>query len=284
MPSSQASPPPAGFFDRAKEGWFWYEDPPAPVLPPSPKPEQPAPPTSPPIRLGPMTWEDLKRLDPGALDLDTLPARWLKALTQAKLEYALDDPTPDRVKAYIVVQRAAFRRSERFSAAWQLVMYQHPDLDYATVHPTSEFGRRIEAEAAEAQEEQDLRALGERAGLFFFFTSTCRFCQEQAKVLRLFADTYGFSVLPITLDGRGLPEFPDANPDNGMAKRLEVRLVPMLYLAIPDERVLTPVGAGVLTLSELKDRILKLAAARPSTRAASAEDALGAVTPRQKKR
>jgi conjugal transfer pilus assembly protein TraF len=138
-------------------------------------------------------------------------------------------------------------------------MYQHPELDAASLHPTSDLGRRVEEQQEEDAEDAALREVAQRAGLFFFFTSTCKFCQAQARVLKVFADTYGFAVLPISLDGRGLPEFPEVNADNGIARNLEVKMVPMLYLAIPDEQVLTPVGAGVLTLSDLKHRVLVLA-------------------------
>jgi hypothetical protein len=54
------------------------------------------------------------------------------------------------------------------------------------------------------------------------------------------------------------------NPDNGIAQRLEVRMVPTLYLALPEQRVMTPIGAGVLTLSDLKERILRMAGQKPA--------------------
>ncbi|MEW6542478.1 MAG: conjugal transfer protein TraF [Nitrospirota bacterium] len=246
-----------------KKGWFWYEDPPDP---PKPEHQDVTPDVSVTVLKKPkaLTWEELKRISLETVDLDTLPARWLRAIADAKREYALDDPIPERVKDYIVVQRAVFARSERFTSSWQVVMYANPDLDYSSQHPTSEFGHQVEADLVAAREEEQLRKIAERGGLFFFFTSTCKFCQEQAKTLRVFADTYGFSVLPISLDGKALPEFPNVNVDNGIAKRLEVKMVPTLYLAIPDERVLTPIGAGVLTVSDLKERILRMAGVPPA--------------------
>lgn len=257
-PSAEPAPT-TDFFERGKEGWFWYEEPPEPPPPPpSPKPSVGggAPPAT-----ATLTWEDFKRLPPDAMPLERIPMRWLRAFGKAKLEYALDDPLPERVHEYIVVQRAIYARSERFTQSWQLVMYRHPELDVASTYPTSDVGTKAMRQQEEDETEQALRQLSQRAGLFFFFTSTCRFCQTQSRILKVFADTYGFSVLPISLDGKGLPEFPEANPDTGIARNLEVKMVPMLYLAIPDEHLLTPVGAGVLTLSDLKTRILALAKA-----------------------
>lgn len=261
------------FNSPGRRGWFWYET--LPPEPPKPESEPPQSGSQPKPRL---TWEDLKRLPLAQVNLDTLPAKWLKALTDAKREYALDEPSPERVQDYIVVQRAVYARSERFADSWQVVMFTTPELDYGSQHPTSQYGHQAEAELVTARDDAQLRTIAQTAGLFFFFTSACEFCREQSKTLRLFADTYGFSVLAISLDGRGLPEFPDANADNGMAQRLEVKMVPMLYLALPDQRVVTPIGAGVLTLSDLKERVLRLALKVPATAPAPLQPAGATVT------
>jgi hypothetical protein len=132
----------------------------------------------------------------------------LRELVSAKKERALDDPSVENVTTYIKVQKEAYDRSQRFTDAWQIAMYTDPKLDYASQHPTSTYGHSVEAEIKRNTEEQLLAGTADRVGLFFFFTSTCPFCQEQSKVLKVFADTYGLTVKPVSLDGVGLPEYP----------------------------------------------------------------------------
>jgi conjugal transfer pilus assembly protein TraF len=240
-------------WDRTREGWFWYEDPPAAreVPPEAQRPEpEPADPRDPAVREG------LKRWPVDEARLAQLPVAWLRALQDAKLERALEDFTPEAAREYLLVHREHFRRSQAFTDLWRLVLYTHPELDPAAAHPVSTAGLKV-ADALEREARQaQLAAWAERAGLYFFFRSTCPYCRAFAPVLKLFADTHGWRVLPITQDGRGLPEFPDARPDEGVGDAIGVRAVPAVYVAIPEERFLAPVGQGMLTLAELEDRVL----------------------------
>ena len=52
-----------------------------------------------------------------------------------------------------------------------------------------------------------------------------------------FEQEFGFTVLAISMDGRAIPEYPNARPDNGMAARLnDATAVPALYLTAPATR------------------------------------------------
>jgi hypothetical protein len=94
-----------GFFDRAREGWFWYQDPPQP---PRLLEDVPSLPSLRP--KAPMTWEELKRIPLEQVNLNTLPARWLRAITDAKREYALDDPTPNSLLQETTINSGHFPR------------------------------------------------------------------------------------------------------------------------------------------------------------------------------
>ncbi len=67
------------------------------------------------------------------------------------------------------------------------------------------------------------------------------------------------TVFPVSLDGRGLPEYPNPQLDNGIASRLNASMVPALYLTVPSTRQIRPVGFGVMALTELLERIAALA-------------------------
>ncbi|GJL61903.1 MAG: hypothetical protein NPIRA04_05570 [Nitrospirales bacterium] len=200
--------------------------------------------------------EWLRHVPVSELDLDHVPARILKILIEEKRLMSLDDPTIQSVREYFLVQKAAFARAERFTNMWQLALYTEPELDYHTAHPVSALGHSLTAQVERHTDDQLLSHVNQEAGLYFFFTSTCSYCQAQAKALKLFADTYGWKVFPITQDGVGLPEFPHPKPDNGMGKRVGVRQVPTILLAIPTERFIVPIGAGLMSVEDLRTRVL----------------------------
>jgi conjugal transfer pilus assembly protein TraF len=70
------------------------------------------------------------------------------------------------------------------------------------------------------------------------------------------------TVFAVSLDGRGLPEYPNPQPDNGIATRLNASMVPALYLTAPSRREIQPVGFGVMALTDLVERIAALAKPR----------------------
>lgn len=43
-----------------------------------------------------------------------------------------------------------------------------------------------------------------------------------------------------------------------MGDQVGVTKVPTIFVAIPDEQFLVPVGAGILTVQELHDRLIKI--------------------------
>lgn len=240
------------------KGYYYYQDP----LPDIEILPQQLPPT-PAMPLQPEQFKDavalkeaLKQLPVEKIDLQALPAAWLKVLLTAKREAALDRQTESNLLAYLQVHKETFNRSQRFTDMWQTVVWTHPELDFTAGNPSSIVGHEIYAEQKKAEEEQLLTSMRDRMGLFFFYTSTCPFCQKQSQLLKVFADTYGISVKPVTRDGRSLVEWPESEVDNGMGDQIGVNKVPVIYMAIPEEQFLVPIGAGVLTVQELHDRMV----------------------------
>lgn len=245
------------------KGYYYYQDP----LPDGPDQEvmpQRLPPT-PAMPLQPEQFknavalkEALKQLPVDAVDLPALPSSWLKALLVAKREAALDQQSETNMLAYLKVHKETFNRSQRFTDMWQTVVWTHPELDFTSNNPSSVMGHEIYAEQKKVEEEELLTSMRDRMGLFFFYTSTCPFCQKQSQLLKVFADTYGISIKPVTRDGYSLAEWPNSEVDNGMGEQIGVNKVPVIYMAIPDEQFLVPIGAGVITVQELHDRMVMI--------------------------
>ncbi|MBE0612146.1 MAG: conjugal transfer protein TraF [Burkholderiales bacterium] len=221
---------------RNREGWFWYRDPPLPA------PKSPLPPAA--SRRPP----ELARFEAMQKRLDELK------------RVAVMNPTETNLLAYMRYQRMVMNKSEVFAEHWQRLVWTVPELDYGlTGRPTNSMAIAAFDEDQRERQAQAIRGLSATHGLLFIFRSDCPYCHRFAPILKRFEQEFGMLVFPVSLDGGGLPEYPNPQPDNGIAARLNASVVPALYLTAPSKREIRPVGFGLMALSDLIERIAALA-------------------------
>ena len=226
---------PDSYWFRKREGWFWYRDPP-PAAKPPPKPAAPQRP------------RELAEFEAMQKRLDELK------------RVAVMNPTDSNLLAYMRYQRLVMNKSEVFAERWQRLVWTVPELDYGlTGRPTNAMAIGIFDERLQERQVQRIRELSTTHGLLFIFRSDCPYCHRFAPILKRFEEQFGMLVLPVSLDGKGLPEYPSPQPDNGTAARLNATAVPALYLTAPSRREIRPVGFGLMALSDLIERIAALA-------------------------
>lgn len=237
--------------ERGEDGWFWYKD---PKLAPKQKPAQvasaPEEPASAPKH-------------PALVKMEALQ----KELNDS-IQIAIMEPTEENMKHFLAVWYEVRKKSSDFADIGRTIAWANPQFS-ATLNggrPTSPIATRIHDQERASLADQRIRWLAQTHGIFFVFRSDCKYCHEFAPILREFQQKYGFKVLPISLDGVGLPEYPDARPDNGMVARVikdmkippgEFR-TPFTALVRPAMRELMPIGFGLMSGTELVERIDKV--------------------------
>jgi conjugal transfer pilus assembly protein TraF len=235
----EPDPQSAAYWLRNREGWFWYRDPPAAAR--RPAPSAPKPPRE-LVEFEAMQkrLEDLKRV-------------------------AVMNPTDANLTAYMRYQRMVMNKSEHFAERWQRLVWTVPDLDYGlSGRPTNAMAINVFDEQQRERQAQTIKSLAATHGLIFVFRGDCPHCHRFAPILKRFEEEFGFTVLAISMDGRAIPEYPNARPDNGMAARLNATAVPALYLTAPATREIRPVGFGVMSMTDLVERIAALAQDAPA--------------------
>lgn len=242
----------AGWWQRGEEGWFWYEDPPALVE--EPEPTEPAPP---PVAQG------SAEPQPAVSGPPPLSSAWLRDNLPVYLDLAVDDPSPENVRRYMLLQRVAMDRASRFSDAVTQVVSGDPLLDEYAAFPAGTSIAQAMQRHAEADRDDMLRALAKSAGIAFFYRSDCTYCELAVGSLDALRRVYGFEILPIALDGRPMPSgaFPDYRANRGEAEALGITQTPALVLARPPDGM-EVIAHGLVALSDLKERILLTAARR----------------------
>jgi conjugal transfer pilus assembly protein TraF len=242
--------PPAAYWTDAWRGWHFYEAPqPELVLEHDDPPTAPRGTASTPQR--PAELIDFERMQ--------------KALEDSR-NIAIMRPTEANVRRYMELEMQVVGRASYFADVAQRVAWATPSLD-PTLH-----GRPVNATALDVFERQQLTeragtvaSLGRDHVLFFFYRSDCPYCHAFAPILKAFEARYGIQVMAIGLDGGVLPSFPHACQDNGIAAALQVSQVPAVFLAQPASGTITPIGFGVLSESQLLERITIVKS--PQTRA-----------------
>jgi conjugal transfer pilus assembly protein TraF len=230
----------ATYWRRQEEGWFWYRDPPKVRAAKPPAPAMPT--TTPAAKL------------PEVAAHEDLRARLAEALAVAYM-----NPTETNVRSYLRLQTQAVRRASSFADAWQKVVWATPEFDFTLERPVNATALEVYDREREAAQIRTAEQLARTHVLFFLFRSDCPYCQQFAPLLRSFEQKFGLRVFAISLDGGTLPEFPLARLDNGVAAALKVTQVPALFLASPRSNVITPLGYGVLSESELLERLQVIA-------------------------
>ena len=241
------------YFDNAEDGWFWYEDPPAepeepeeepaPVLPVAPQPTPQVPPPD-PTDPGP---------PPGSV-------AWLRQAMPAALDAATDYPTEQNVERYLMLQKMALDKSERFSDVVQQVTTGHPQLDEGRRRPRQDtYAKQMEKEAEGAKVEI-LSEIFQTSALILFVDRNCAACGMLAENFFRMEQTHGLVWQAVSLDGTILP--PEMNApmsfDQGIGAKLGVSVGGAVMLATPPDRY-TPVTWNPTGGAEIADRVLLVA-------------------------
>ena len=217
------------FYESHEKGWHWYDD-----------PEE-------------HETESRAASDP-TIQMDALRASVKRALDQAVL-----NPTVENLRSYKIKQDQITERATVFSQKWQEMLLQYPELDYSVKHPPNDLAKKLESDQRHQQEDVAIAQLAKNNGIFFFYRSTCPYCKAFAPIVKQFAVTYGIQVIAITTDGISLPEFPNSYVNNGQAQRMGVKVEPALFAVNPKTQKAYPITYGLISMSELKERVLNIA-------------------------
>lgn len=81
---------------------------------------------------------------------------------------------------------------------------------------------------------------------------------QLAQVINGFRDTYGLSVIPVSVDGVINPLLPDSRTDQGQAQRLGVKYFPAMMLVDPKQGSVRPLSYGFISQDDLAKQFLNV--------------------------
>lgn len=244
-PSFSQTSKDGSWFEHHQQGWHWYKK-----MPKISKPKKLE------DRLPVEASSSSKLSEISSNESDTYVKK-LKEI-QEKLEEsqakAVLSPTVENVVEYKKFHDAVINQSSKFQEAWMyasLLTLNPKDANFS-----SPKGREIQLKQEQQELEMRIRDLSRSHGLFFVFKQSCPYCHEFSPVVKAFAQKYGFEIKAISADGGMLPEFPDAEQDNGVVSLINPEgIYPALYIVNPVKNTVFPISWGMINEVGLKDNI-----------------------------
>ena len=243
------------YSDKTSIGHWFYDDP-AKMQEPEPTPQPP--PENTIVNPSPEPEKQVKPKEPVKLTVE-----WIQDNLEKYMHRAIDDPSPENVRAYLYLQRVMLDKSENFAQATQAALLTDPLLDENTRRPTASFGVEQRNRDSEQVMKDLITKISKRAGLWFFYRQDeMSMNYKQAGVLEALERTTGVVVQAISMDGSALPEgkYPNFKLDQGHSKTLKIIQTPALFLVRPDTNQISPLGQSLLALPEVKKRVMLAAA------------------------
>jgi conjugal transfer pilus assembly protein TraF len=193
-------------------------------------------------------------------DEQKVTVKWLQENYKLLEERAIDDPTDDKVAAYLYVRRITMDKSQRFSEKVTEVTNADPLLNENNRIPYASAGAQSVRSANRTAQEQAARELAAVGGLVVFVDGSCRFCAMQMPIVKALRAQYGMEALVVSLDGKR-PRGYDGPliRDNGLYRKLDLKLTPSIvyvhrphaYQSGKDENQYRVVAQGFYAQDEL---------------------------------
>jgi len=218
------------FYNDAKQGWFWYEE---PALEPE-KTELPA--TRPLPTLTDYSTEQLWDMHPDDF----------QALLMEFQKKAVQRPTEQNVLEYLTMQDLARRKAAVYANVASYVLQKHAGLDMGRDYPVTAPGVIARVKMQKEEIAATIQTAAEDHALLYFYSSDCPYCTEQQQILRFFTDQYGWQVKGI-----------DINENLSAAARFNITTTPTLLLIGKGREEYIPVASGVVALDELERRLYR---------------------------
>ena len=180
---------------------------------------------------------------------------------------AVLNPTYKNVKEWMKVNKAIMERSKNFALVSREVLYSSPELDFNKKYPISQVGVDIRRKNEILKIKRALRKISNKAGLIIFFSSSCPYCLKQIQAVQSFNFDYPyFTVYFIGKEENACNLIYEMNfknfenircrADSGLGIFLKVNYYPTIFLGIPSEKKYFLLGEGLLTESDIIDRLL----------------------------
>jgi conjugal transfer pilus assembly protein TraF len=182
-------------------------------------------------------------------DVDNLSTAEMRDLLEDVKDYAIQHPTFDNVKDYMVLQAVAMERATRFQQAWAEVLNENPVLDENAKRPATAVVSGMMVVQRRDDEKAAIESMRRDMGILFFYSDDCPYCDKQQEILANFVNRRGWE----NVTGINISKEPKLIEEYG------IQLVPDLWVVgnVKGEIRKRRISAGVSTGADIERGILQ---------------------------
>ena len=175
---------------------------------------------------------------------------------KARLALAITYPDAEHTRLWQEHKEAVSKQASLFSKELTNMLLGNPELDYTVKHPVSSTGSYIATDIRNNKKLDLLANLDKDYGLYFLYSTSCKYCVAYGKILNEFRRKFKLSIMGISMDGSLLTGWEDSLINNGQAEQLGVGdALPFTLLFDKKMQQVIPLGAGLITEDVLMERI-----------------------------
>ncbi|MFK5893930.1 MAG: conjugal transfer protein TraF [Pseudomonadota bacterium] len=230
------------WIDRKAEGYFWYKDQVEPEPEELKKEKLPEP-----VALTPAPTEPV---GPAPLS-----SKWIRENMQNYLDNAIDNPTPENISAYLLIQKFAMDKSFAYMDATESATLGNPLLDEINKRPSANFAKKELDRTANKTRKEVLQKISHNAGLFVFMDGSPA-STAQSTIIDMLKRNYTFDIISIAT----VPLAPDntsqnVRPNKGHVEQLKVTSLPAIVM-LRSDGVYDHISQAPVSFSDLQKRLL----------------------------
>lgn len=169
-----------------------------------------------------------------------------QAVLKRALKQAVQNPTVDNVKQYLLLQDIARRKSAEFTNVVTYVTQRTPSLSLTKDYPNATPGINTRRGQMYAENRKVLSDAAGKYGLLFFVKDKCPYCNREAAIVEYLESKYNWDVVTVNVDKK---------PD--VASVFKVKYTPELVLVDRKSGKWINAGNGVLAENQLENRLYR---------------------------
>ena len=213
------------------QGWFWYKNPPKKEKQIHKQKKVPKG-----YVLKTYTYKQLWNMYPDQL----------KHILRLTLKQAVQNPTPQNVKQYMILLDLVRRKAAAFTNVYSYVLQTSPNLNVYKDYPENTPGIRLRTGLIDHVIKKDLVNYRNDYALLFFYKPGCPYCELQQQILSAFVDQFGWKMMPVNIYS-----------NYEVATRFNVTFVPEIILIHKGSSQWIPVATGLTALNILERNIYR---------------------------
>lgn len=217
---------------------------------------------------------------------DVASAKAFKDQMERARQIAVWNPTEANLRRYYAYQQVTMQKSGFFADAIRRIVWADPSLDYNQQRPIGEAAKTDWLQTRTTDRDLFFRGAYDKVGIFYIYRGSCAPCRSASPIVASFGRRYGFPIQAISTDGAPNPEFQDFKVDKGQLASWGITnpVTPayLIYqkptlsptgeaedvsISVTDGKQIklrpclnpkgcvTYLGAGVLTIDEMADRL-----------------------------